>query len=75
MQERRHEAGECKRGEECPYRHEKPSDPDDPLSQQNFKDRYYGVNDTASSNAVPWVTLGPGALGVNLGVQARWGKQ
>lgn len=37
--------GECKRGEECPYRHEKPSDPDDPLSQQNFKDRYYGVND------------------------------
>lgn len=37
--------GECKRGEECPYRHEKPSDPDDPLSQQNMKDRYYGVND------------------------------
>lgn len=37
--------GECKRGEECPYRHEKPTDPDDPLSQQNFKDRYYGVND------------------------------
>lgn len=36
--------------------------------------RYYGVNDTASSNAVPWVTLGPGALGVNLGVQARWGE-
>ena len=31
--------GECKRGEECPYRHEKPSDPDDPLSNQNFKDR------------------------------------
>ncbi|PAV88956.1 hypothetical protein WR25_22766 [Diploscapter pachys] len=37
--------GECKRGEECPYRHEKPSDPDDPLSHQNIKDRYYGVND------------------------------
>jgi len=37
--------GECKRGEECPYRHEKPSDPDDPLSQQNMKDRYYGIND------------------------------
>jgi len=37
--------GECKRGEECPYRHEKPTDPDDPLSQQNIKDRYYGVND------------------------------
>lgn len=37
--------GECKRGEECPYRHEKPTDPDDPLSDQNIKDRYYGSND------------------------------
>lgn len=37
--------GECKRGEECPYRHDKPSDPDDPLSNQNIKDRYYGNND------------------------------
>jgi pre-mRNA-splicing factor RBM22/SLT11 len=37
--------GECKRGEECPYRHEKPTDPDDPLSDQNIKDRYYGTND------------------------------
>ncbi|CAD5226949.1 unnamed protein product [Bursaphelenchus xylophilus] len=37
--------GECRRGEECPYRHEKPSDPDDPLSQQNMKDRYYGHKD------------------------------
>lgn len=26
-------------------RHEKPSDPDDPLSQQNLRDRYYGSND------------------------------
>nr|CAD7415568.1 unnamed protein product [Timema cristinae] len=31
--------GECKRGEECPYRHEKPTDPDDPLADQNIKDR------------------------------------
>ena len=37
--------GECKRGEECPYRHDRPSDPDDPLSEQNIRDRYYGVND------------------------------
>ena len=37
--------GECKRGEECPFRHERPSDPDDPLSDQNIRDRYYGVND------------------------------
>uniref|UniRef100_A0A0V0G8K8 Pre-mRNA-splicing factor RBM22 n=2 Tax=Triatominae TaxID=70999 RepID=A0A0V0G8K8_TRIDM len=37
--------GECRRGEECPYRHETPTDPDDPLADQNIKDRYYGVND------------------------------
>ncbi|ESP03876.1 hypothetical protein LOTGIDRAFT_110063 [Lottia gigantea] len=37
--------GECKRGEECPYRHDKPTDPDDPLANQNIKDRFYGTND------------------------------
>jgi len=37
--------GECKRGEECPYRHESPTDPSDPLSTQNIKDRFYGIND------------------------------
>ena len=26
-------------------RHEMPNDPSDPLSNQNIKDRYYGVND------------------------------
>ncbi|VEL15844.1 unnamed protein product [Protopolystoma xenopodis] len=41
--------GECRRGEECPYRHEKPTDPDDPLSDQNLKDRYYGQNDPVAS--------------------------
>ena len=30
--------GECKRGEECPYKHEKPTDPDDSLADQNIKD-------------------------------------
>ncbi|XP_036354607.1 pre-mRNA-splicing factor RBM22-like [Octopus sinensis] len=37
--------GECKRGKECPYRHDKPTDPDDPLNDQNIKDRYYGNAD------------------------------
>ncbi|KAK6298303.1 hypothetical protein J4Q44_G00313580 [Coregonus suidteri] len=37
--------GEWKRGEECPYRHERPTDPDDLLADQNIKDRYYGIND------------------------------
>ena len=32
--------GECKRGAECPYRHEMPES--GPLSEQNIKDRYYG---------------------------------
>ncbi|CAH8270323.1 unnamed protein product [Arabidopsis lyrata] len=33
----------CKRGAECSYRHEMPETGE--LSQQNIKDRYYGVND------------------------------
>ncbi|KII88348.1 hypothetical protein PLICRDRAFT_41515 [Plicaturopsis crispa FD-325 SS-3] len=35
--------GECTRGEECPYRHEKPVE--NALSHQNMQDRYYGRND------------------------------
>lgn len=35
--------GECKRGDECPYRHEKPVENE--LSKQNIQDRYYGRND------------------------------
>ncbi|KAH8116837.1 pre-mRNA-splicing factor SLT11 [Phellopilus nigrolimitatus] len=35
--------GECTRGNECPYRHEKPADNE--LSMQNMQDRYYGRND------------------------------
>lgn len=31
------------------FRHEKPTDPDDPLSDQNIKDRYYGINDPVSN--------------------------
>ncbi|KAH7929746.1 hypothetical protein BV22DRAFT_1029141 [Leucogyrophana mollusca] len=35
--------GECKRGDECPYRHEKPVENE--LSHQNIQDRYHGRND------------------------------
>ncbi|KAJ7581213.1 pre-mRNA-splicing factor SLT11 [Mycena floridula] len=35
--------GECNRGSECPFRHEKPVD--NGLQNQNIKDRYYGHND------------------------------
>lgn len=41
--------GECKRGEECPYRHELPENPNGPLAKQNMKDRYYGVNDPVAN--------------------------
>lgn len=44
--------GECKRGEECPYRHEAPNDPEDPLSQQNIRDRFYGINDPVAEKLV-----------------------
>jgi len=39
--------GECTRGDECPYRHEKPEDSD--LSKQNMQDRYYGRNDPVAA--------------------------
>lgn len=35
--------GECNRGDECPFRHEKFSDPK--LHNQNIQDRYHGVSD------------------------------
>jgi len=35
--------GECNRGDQCPFRHEKPVD--NALSKQNIQDRYYGKND------------------------------
>uniref|UniRef100_A0A061QTU5 Zinc finger ccch domain-containing protein 40-like n=1 Tax=Tetraselmis sp. GSL018 TaxID=582737 RepID=A0A061QTU5_9CHLO len=39
--------GECKRGAECPYRHEMPEGGE--LAEQNIKDRYYGVNDPVAN--------------------------
>lgn len=51
--------GECKRGEECPYRHEKPTDPDDPLSDQNIRDRYYGTNDPVADKLLRRATAMP----------------
>ena len=41
--------GECTRGSECPYRHEMPKDKDDPLSKQNYKDRFYGTDDPVAA--------------------------
>ncbi|KAG2078151.1 hypothetical protein BDR04DRAFT_1087876 [Suillus decipiens] len=35
--------GECNRGDECPFRHEKPVE--NALSHQNIQDRYHGNND------------------------------
>ena len=41
--------GECNRGSECPFRHEMPRDKDDPLSHQNYKDRYFGAEDPVAA--------------------------
>lgn len=38
----------CKRGEECPYRHEL-SDQNQPLAYQNMKDRFYGDEDPVAT--------------------------
>ncbi|KAG0601129.1 hypothetical protein M758_11G086300 [Ceratodon purpureus] len=39
--------GKCKRGAECPYRHEMPVTGE--LSKQNIQDRYHGVNDPVAA--------------------------
>jgi pre-mRNA-splicing factor RBM22/SLT11 len=41
--------GECDRGDQCPFRHEMPKDRNDPLSQQNTKDRFYGTSDPVAN--------------------------
>ena len=35
-----------------PSSHEKPTDPDDPLANQNLKDRFYGVNDPVADKLI-----------------------
>jgi len=37
--------GECNRGDNCPFRHEMPTDRNDPMAKQNTKDRFFGTND------------------------------
>uniref|UniRef100_A0A8C9Q1W9 Pre-mRNA-splicing factor RBM22 n=1 Tax=Spermophilus dauricus TaxID=99837 RepID=A0A8C9Q1W9_SPEDA len=51
--------GDCKRGEECPYRHEKPTDPDDPIADQNIKDCYYGINDPVADKLLMQASIMP----------------
>ncbi|KAA8493061.1 Pre-mRNA-splicing factor RBM22 [Porphyridium purpureum] len=42
--------GECKRGIYCPYRHDMPASDKSSLSDQKFKNRYYGVDDPLAAN-------------------------
>lgn len=43
--------GECKRGSECPYRHEMPSE-ESLLAKQNTVDRYHGRNDPVANKII-----------------------
>lgn len=36
----------------CVFRHERPTDPDDPLADQNIKDRFYGLNDPVADKLI-----------------------
>jgi len=51
--------GECKRGDECPYRHETPKPVDDKLSLQNIRDRYYGANDPVAEKLLARAKAAP----------------
>jgi len=50
--------GECKRGAECPYRHEKPTE--GPLANQNIRDRYHGNNDPVARKILRGFAEGKG---------------
>lgn len=54
--------GECNRGLRCPYRHEMPNDPNDPLSKQNYRDRYYGKNDPVANKILTRMSERPGLV-------------
>ncbi|KRX00169.1 hypothetical protein PPERSA_10668 [Pseudocohnilembus persalinus] len=43
------EKGECKRGDLCPYAHEKRYDKESALAKQNIKDRFHGNNDVLAN--------------------------
>lgn len=48
--------GECKRGAECPYRHEIPDSSNESLSKQNIQDRYHGTNDPVAKKILDKVS-------------------
>ncbi|KAF8447718.1 hypothetical protein L210DRAFT_3527024 [Boletus edulis BED1] len=50
--------GECKRGTECPFRHEKPADNE--LAHQSIKDRYHGQNDPVARKIMANHTVAQG---------------
>ncbi len=41
------------------FRHEKPTDPEDPLADQNIKDRFYGLNDPVADKLLKRYTNMP----------------
>ncbi|TDG41598.1 hypothetical protein AWZ03_011975 [Drosophila navojoa] len=51
--------GECSRAEDCPYRHEKPREPHEPLYGKNIKDRYHGHSDPVAEKMLRHVGLTP----------------
>lgn len=52
--------GDCKRGEECPFRHEVPKDGEIGKSQKSIQDRYYGRNDPVARKVLGQVAESKG---------------
>lgn len=52
--------GDCKRGTECPYRHEMPVDSN--LSNQNLQDRYHGRADPVARKILSGYAEGKGLV-------------
>jgi pre-mRNA-splicing factor RBM22/SLT11 len=54
--------GDCKRGTECPFRHEQPQEGDvaSGSKQQSMQDRYYGRNDPVANKMLKGVAESKG---------------
>ncbi|EDQ88082.1 uncharacterized protein MONBRDRAFT_32985 [Monosiga brevicollis MX1] len=53
--------GQCTRGDTCPFRHEMPTDPKNPLAKQNLMGRYHGTEDPVAEKYLKKIQSRPKA--------------
>jgi len=65
--------GECRRADKCPFLHEMPTSKEDPLANQNIKDRFYGKDDPVASKLLNRAETMPSLImPEDLGITSLW---